>query len=56
MHELLKRLTAIYITVMSVRLALVFIDSLKLLSTDERSATHAVKRCGETNGAFSKLT
>lgn len=40
MHELLKRLTAIYITVMSVRLALVFIDSLKLLSTDERSATH----------------
>lgn len=39
-HELLKRLTAIYITVMSMKLAIVLIDSLKLLSSDKRSATH----------------
>lgn len=39
-HELLKRLTAIYITVMSVRLAIVLIDSLKQLNNDKRSATN----------------
>lgn len=39
-HEVLKRLTAIYITAMSMRLGIVFIDSLKLLSNDKRSATH----------------
>ena len=38
-HELLKRATAIYITVMSVRLALVFINSLQLLGNNGRSAT-----------------
>ncbi len=38
-HEFLKRATAIYITVMSVRLAIVLIDSLKLLNNDKRSAT-----------------
>lgn len=39
-HEILKRLTAIYIVVMSMRLAIVMIDSLKQLNTDRRSATH----------------
>lgn len=39
-HDLLKRATAIYITVMSVRLAIVIIDSLTLLGKDKRSATH----------------
>lgn len=38
-HEVLKRLTAIYITVMSVRLAIVLIDSLRLINKDSRSAT-----------------
>lgn len=39
-HEILTRLTAIYITVMSMNLAIVIIDSLKMLSTDKRSSTH----------------
>lgn len=39
-HTILTRATAIYITVMSVKLCIVLIDSLKLLSTDTRSATH----------------
>lgn len=38
-HDLLKRATAIYITVMSVRLAIVLISSLTLLGSDKRSAT-----------------
>lgn len=37
-HEVLIRLTAIYITVMSVSTAIVFIDSFKLLEGDTRSA------------------
>ena len=37
-RELLTRLTAIYITVMSVRTAFVFIDSLKLLENGQRTA------------------
>lgn len=37
-HEVLARLTAIYITVMSVRTALVMIDSLKLLDGKRRTA------------------
>lgn len=40
LHDILKRLTAIYITVMSVKLCLVLIDSLKQLNNDKRSATH----------------
>lgn len=39
-HEILKRLTAIYITVMSLKLALVGIDSVKQLSTGWKSTTH----------------
>lgn len=39
-HTILTRLTAIYITAMSVKLGIVLIDSLKLLSNDTRSATH----------------
>ena len=37
-HELLARLTAIYITVMSVRTVIVMIDSLKLLDGERRTA------------------
>jgi len=37
-REILARLTAIYITVMSVRTAFVFIDSLKLLEKGQRTA------------------
>jgi miniconductance mechanosensitive channel len=37
-RELLRRLTAIYITVRSVRTAFVFIDSLKLLENGQRTA------------------
>ena len=36
-HEVLARLTAIYITIMSVRTALVMIDSLKLLDSKRRT-------------------
>ncbi|MGN1264107.1 MAG: mechanosensitive ion channel family protein [Prevotella sp.] len=39
-HEILKRLTAVYITVMSMKLAIVIIDSLKQLGGNKRSATH----------------
>ena len=38
MRELLKRLTAIYITVMSVRTVIVFIDSFKQLENGKRTA------------------
>ena len=37
-HMVLARLTAIYITVMSVRMVIKMIDSLKLLDTDSRTA------------------
>lgn len=39
-HEILKRLTAVYITVMSMKLTIVIIDSLKQIGNDRRSATH----------------
>ena len=38
--ELLDRLTSIYITIMSTRLAIEVVNSLKLLDVDERSANH----------------
>ena len=38
--ELLERLTSIYITIMSTRLAIEVVNSLKLLDVDERSANH----------------
>lgn len=38
-HEILERATAVYITVMSVNLAIVFINSLKLLGNNINSST-----------------